>query len=374
MSPLAALLLAAATTLDGGLRSEVRVRGTDGAVAADVEATPSAHLLSRSRAWEVDLRYAPRLLLRQVDLGTSFEVLHRAALAASWRGPRSFVTARADGVYGTESFVSLVPEAAAGAPPVEQLPAISRFTYASLRAGAAVTHAASRRWTLTGELQLQLRGGVDEAARAIVPMQVGPVGSLGAELALTRKDRLLSALDASWVTFSSGQEIGLVSASETWRRALGRRVESTLRAGATGALSTPEPGGASTLTVYPVALAALAYRLPGEALELEGSVWVAPVVDRLGGFVDERLQGSVAGRWSVTPRLAVRGQIGAAQSVPWDSERAVRLALGEAAMSVGVSDRLRIDIGTRGALQSPGGASRWIFFTTATFTTQALRL
>lgn len=369
-----ALLLAAATTLDAGWRGEVRLRGGGDFPVMDVQATPAATLRARSPAWEAALGYAPRFTLRQVDLRASFEMLHAGTASASWRGRRATFEAHADGAYGTESFSSLALQASTGAPPIQRLPATARVSYASLRAGASVAWAASRRWKLTAGVDFLLSGGVDDPSRAAVPFQSGPRAELGAGYALTRADQLLSAVDVSQVTFSSGQDAAVIAASEAWRRALSRRLSSTLRAGAAGALHRGGEDGASIYSVYPVAEAALAWRLPPDGAEVQASVWVEPVVDRLNGRVDERLQAAVGATWSPSPLVAVRARIGAAQSVPWDGAQAVRLALGEAAASVRVTGRLRVEVGTRGALQEPRGASQWIFFVAAVFPMQTLRL
>jgi hypothetical protein len=374
MSFSAGLLLAAAGVLDLGGRSEIRVRGDADSAFFDVEATPTAALRLRSPTWEASLGYAPRFTLRQVDPRASFEVLHAATLAASWRRPRTTLSLQGRGTYGTESFASLALQTApSGSPQLDRLPETTRIDYASLRAGATLRHAASRRWLITGSVGYSLGGGTDDASRTVIPFQSGPYGSLGAEAALTRKDRLVSTLQASHARFSSGPEITVIEASEAWRRTLTRRTESSLRAGVAGALHHSFDSGARRAALYPVAEATLLHTLPADRLALRASVWIAPVVDRLSGLVDERLQGAVSGTWNVTPRLAVRGQVGAAQSIPWTGDQAIRLALADVAMSVKVNERLHVDVGTRGALQSPRGASQWIFFATMNFEAQPLR-
>lgn len=373
MSLWPALLLAAATALDAGVRSEVRLRGGAADPVLDLEATPSAALHVRWPTWSLDAGYTPRFTLRQVDLDASAEMLQSGTLSAAWHGRRTSFEAHANGAYGIESFSSLAVQSSSDTPPVQRLPDTGRISYASLRAGAGVTWAASRRWKLTAGLDFLLSGGIDDASRAVVPLQSGPHAELGAEHALTRKDQLVTAIDASQATFSTGADATVIEASEAWRRALSRRLSSTLRAGVAGALHTGGEGGESVYSVYPVVQAVLAWRSPADALELQASVWVEPVVDRLSGRVDERLQGSVGGTWSPSRSVALRGRIGAAQSVPWDGDQAIRLALGEAAVSVRVTDQLRAELGTRGALQDPQGASQWIFFAALAFNMQTLR-
>ncbi len=375
MSLLPVLLLAAAGTLDYGGRSEMRLRGGMDAPVFDVEATPAARLSLRSRGWDGTLGYAPRFTLRQTDLRASFEVFQAGALTLTWAAPRTAAILRAAGTYGTESFASLAlrsPEPDSS-PQLDRLPETIRVEYASLAAGATVTHAASRRWRLRGTVEYVLSGGVDEPSRARVPFQLGPRGSLGAEYSLTRKDRLVSAVDASQVAFSSGSQVVLLSATEAWRRALSSRAESTLRAGIAGAFVQTDEAAAQSLQVYPLAEAAMAYRLPADRLELRASVWIAPVVDRLSGQVDGRLQAAVSGEWNPSPSLAVRGRIGAAQSVLSTGDRAISLGLADVAMSVKVTERVRVDVGTRGALQQPQGASQWVFFVAASFAAQPVR-
>ena len=375
MTFLPGLVLAAAGVLDYGTRSELRLRGGGDIPVLDVEATPAARLSVRSHTWEVTAGYAPRLTLRQVDLRASFEALHGATFAATLRGRRTTLSVQTSGTYGTESFSSLAFRASSpsGSPQPERLPETARITYAALRAGATVSHAASRRWLLRATFEYLLSGGADEAAREIVPLQLGPHAQFGAEFAPTRKDRFVSALDASQVAFSTGSEAVVLEASEAWRRALSRRAESTLRVGVAGAMFAAGDADPPSYQAYPVAEAALVYRLPADRVEMRAAVWIAPVVDRLNGRVDERLQGTLGGTWNFAPSFSLRGHIGGAASVPWTGDQAIRLALGDVALSARLTERVRLDVGTRGALQSPQGASQWVFFAAATFEAQPLR-
>lgn len=374
MTLLPALLLAAAGTLDHGGRAELRLRGDGDQTVFDVEVRPRAELGVRSRTWEVGLGYAPRLTLRQIDLRSSFEMLHTGTLSAAWYGPRTAVSLRGSARYGVESFSSLAMEGPdPSSPQIDRVPQTARVDYTALRAGVTVTRRASRRWLLRGSLEWQLGGGLDDASRAVVPFQSGPRGSLAAEVAATPRDRFVSALDAYHVAFSTGSEATVVTASEAWRRTLSRRAEATFRAGVAGTMSRGSADDPRSFQPYPVGEATVAYGLPADRVEVRASVWIAPVVDRLSGLVDERLQGAVGGSWDITPLLTLRGRIGAAQSVPWASDQAIRLLLGDVAMSVKVTERVQAHAGTRGALQEPRGASQWIFFAAVTFDAQTLR-
>lgn len=376
MTSLFGIVLAAAGVIGLAHGSEVRLRGgTDlGAPVLEVEATPSATLLLRSRSWDLSLGYAPRLTLRQLDVSGAFEALQTGTLGLSWHGRRTVLSVHGDATYGTQRFTSLDLQSALpeGSSSIQRLPAAVPLAYMSARGGAIVTHTPAPRWALDGAFEYSVAGGTDAASRAVVPLQSGPHGALGATYSLTRIDHLATALDASYALFSSGPEATVGLATETWRRALSRRTDSSFGLGIAGTISRDGSAAEPRYGAYPVAEAALSHRAP-DRLDARFSLALAPVVDRLSGRVDERLQGAAAATWSFAPRLGVRARISAAQTVPWSEDDAVTLVLGEAAISARVSDRLQLEVGTRGASQEPGGAFQWVFFTVATVTVQPLR-
>jgi hypothetical protein len=384
MSLVPSLLLVAAAvtgTVEVGDRSEIRVRDSNEPVGrvVDLETAPAATLRLHARTWEFILGYSPRLTLRQVDAAPQVDSLHHGTIAVAWRWPRLTLRLLGDLMWGTQSFTSLVLDTSpsSGPPPVDRLPLPSAIDYVSSRAGATARIAATRRWTLSSLIELTLGGGRDAASRVVMPLQSGPHGALSAEGALTRKDRLVSTLDASRAVFSSGPEDTVVEVTEAWRHTLSRRTASTLGGGAAGVASRAGGGDPLRLRAYPVAEAGLAHRIPESRVDALFSLRLAPVVDRLSGLVDERLQGAAALTWSLVPGTAIRGQLGAAQSIPWTSDGAFTVVLGEAAVTTRAGQWVRLELGTRGAWQWQRGAGtappQWVTFAGATVALPPLR-
>jgi hypothetical protein len=382
--------LLAAAAISGAVelsdRSEVRVRNSGEAVGTvlDLETAPAALLRLHTRRWDLAALYSPRLVLRQVDAYPLPEVLHRGALLLGLRFRRALLGIHADGAYGTYSFTGLVPAPTipgatpdASPPPIQQLPPASTIAYASLRAGASLRYAATRRLTLSGVAEHRMSGGVDEVARAVVPFQYGPHGELRAEYALSRKDRLVSSLDASWATFTSGPRNTLVEATEAWQRALGRRTRLTIGGGAALVIAQVQAADPRSARPYPLAEAEVVHRIPARRVEARFALRLAPIVDRLSGRVDERLGATASAVWSPTSLVAVRALGGAAQTLPGSADRAFTLMTGEAAIAVRVSTWVRVEAGTRGAWQGGRGAgalaSQWVVFSGATVTLPPLR-
>ncbi len=377
MSLVAAFLLAAAGTLQLADRTEVRLRRGDDvrAPVMELEAAPSAILRFEKRDYRLSLAYAPRFTLRQTDLRAAFDALHTGSLAATWRGRRAEVSALGDVTYGTASFTSValqMPSAEASAP-LQRFPEGGAIAYTSARAGVAVTYQATRRLVLRGTGEGLASGGADDASRALIPLQIGPHVALGADVAATRRDHVATSLDAAYAAFSTGAEAGVASLSVTLRHAWSHRTETSLGAGVAGSWSRPE-SATSSLGAYPMAEVSVTSRLPPEHLDARLALGIAPVIDRLTGQVDQRLQAAAAGAWAFLPRAGARAQIAAAQSVPWTAIGAVTLVSGEAAIWLQWGDRLRTEVGTRGATQGGQTTPQWVLFTTATLSTQPLRL
>lgn len=374
MSLLAALILAAAGTLEVSERTELRIRdGSDRETAGvELEAAPTAVFGLRTRTDELSLTYAPRFVVRDVDLRPVFEALHGLSLAASTRDRRTVLSAFADASYGTTTTTALAlatptdTEAAAA----QSIPDGGTIAYAASRVGLGVTHAASRRLALRGSVEEQVSGGANDVGRALIPQQTGPRLTLGADLALTRSDRASTAFEGSYAAFSTEAEAAVAQLEETYRRTWSRRTATSLGVGLAGSWSRPSEGGPEARGLYPTARAALTWRAPSELLEANLSLAVSPVIDRLEGSVDERLYGTLAAAWRLTSSAGVRAQVAAAQSLPWTDPESVSLGAGEAAFWLRWSPRARTELGTQGALQSGQDRLSWVLFVATTFTMQ----
>jgi hypothetical protein len=381
MTLIPALLLAAAVSgaVEIADRSEVRVRSQDALTgpAVDAETTPTVTVRVRARGWELTLGYLPRFTLRDAARAMDPETLHSGALTAAWHLKRLTLGARGDFSYGTQSYTSLVldPGQISGAVSIERLPPSTTVGYVASSAGLTLRYAASRRWIARGRFEYALAGGVDASAREALPLQSGPRAEVGAEGALTRKDHLDSAVEISRTTFSSGPEHDVLELSEAWRHALGRTTETTLGGGA--ALISGRGTSGSATRAYAVAHAALAHGSPTRGLETRLSLRYAPVLDRLSGAVDPRLQASAAATLHLSHGTAAHGQLGLAQSIPALQDGAVTLVIGEAALSTRIDRAVLLELGTRCAVQrvrSIGATTpQWIAFVSTTFALPSVR-
>jgi hypothetical protein len=103
-----------------------------------------------------------------------------------------------------------------------------------------------------------------------------------------------------------------------------------------------------TLETHPVAEGIFERSLPTLAVRV--AVRLGPVVNRLLGVVDERLQGTLALTRARGPFVS-HAYAGAAQSVPTTGESAIRLLSGELGVAYDTNDVVFPDIGVRGLWQ-----------------------
>ena len=376
------LLCAAAVTVAVDLadRSELRVRDSNEPVGAviDLETTPSLGIRLAARALTLELGYSPRFTLRQIDHGGLPEALHHGLVGLRARLRRLEITGRAEGSWGTQSFTSLAPGSTSGmtTTPIGELAPTSSLAYASLRAGATLRFTATRRTTLSASFDYAASGGADAAARALVPFQRGPLATLDAEVAPTRRDRVGATVAFTRTTFSSGIDDILLETKLRFARRLSRRAEIEVAAGAS-ALAAHGPSGAR-ISPYPLVEVTIAQRFPAARVEGRLAARLGPVVSWLYGTVDERVQGDAFLTWAPRPRITVRAQLGAARSVGRGEEPALTLVLGEAAIGLQTSRAVKLELGTRGAWQKEGGTvaapPQWVFFAGATFAAPTVRL
>jgi hypothetical protein len=364
-----ALALAAAMAGEFTLsdRSEVRLRlpgiNPPGA-SLDLETAPEARLVLGSRRVECGLAYTPRLTLWDVNVvGVDPAVLHGGEARAGWHDRRIRLTLDETASYGQMNFAALTPTSGPqGAPQrVDVIPTARVLNYESSTT-TLTSRIALPRWVLGSAIGYQLSGGADADARAVLPLQYGPLGELTATRSLSRLDDSITTLSGSESTFSSGPELVLVEADEGWRHAWTRTTETRLTLGASEARTRASPAAPHSFETDPVAEADLRQRFLAEEdrVDAQGSVRLGPVVNRLLGIVDERIQGAVGAAWT-HGRYEVRASGSAAQSVHASSATAVALVLGEVALSYRLSKYTLLDFGVRGlwqkqaeTLQTPG--------------------
>lgn len=382
MSALASALVAVAAlqgTVDASARTEARARNSyQGATVFDLETALNMMAQLRSRRWELELGYAPRLT-RRGDVGSSPDFLHGVTLGAGYHTRLASISISEEGSYGRQSWIPFTPDStlAPVAAGLGALPATLVINYASSRTGLLAKLAPARRWGLSLSLEHALSGGTDAASRAAIPLQAGPRGTLSAEYALTRTDHLTSTLGASRTRFSTGPEDVLLQATESWRHALGRNTESTLAGGSAWATSRAGASEAFRSLAYPIAEATIAHRIPSLRIEARASGRLAPVIDPLSGRVDERLDSFGSVLWNATRAFQIFGQAGAVQSVDWARPGAVTMVYHGLLATYRVNKIVQLDGGTRGFWWSTRGTDappvQWAIFAGLTLTAPQAR-
>ena len=354
--PLAADVAASVALSD---RTETRVRqpgDTPPAASLDVATVPEARL---SLAWPRvawTLTYAPRLTFWDVGgVAAARTWLDAGSAHVAWRAnDQTTMSLHEDASYGAMSFAGLTlpssgPE---GAPPrVDVIPG-SQIVFIESSATTLGSRLTMRRWEVRPEVGYQVSGGADDAARAILPLQRGPFADGVVSYATSPIDHVVTTVTASETTFSSGPEIALVEGDEGWKHSWSALTETTVTLGLSEARDAPSPGVTPSRQTDPVAETILEQRIPAgdDKVTLHAGVRLGPVVNRLLGIVDERVQGTVQSKWTHGP-FVVTAFGSAQQSVPTDGPNATTLFTGELGLSYAVIEALTLDAGLRGIWQ-----------------------
>lgn len=371
MSPLlsAAVMLALRGTLDLSDTTELRAGNSEvGRFTLDIETTPSARVSLRRPAWELRAAYTPRLSWQPLLRGTP-DIWQQGSLGVGWHDRRASLSLSQDVRYGHLSFASLV---AAPEPGTSRLGTLAQASGQSdvLSAGTSVlaTLAVTRRLRHTLELGATLSGGVGAASRTALPLQTGGRVELGTSYATSRHDDLTGTLSASRAIFSNGRDNSILEAGLSFRHALGRYATATVGGGAAWAVFRGGSAG------YFTGAAMFTYRLPGrrgDRLTAHFAARLSPALDIVRGEVDPRVESTGELTWNMTDTVSLRARAGLVRSMPFTGPPALALGLGEGAVSVRLSDRLRLDGGLRGACQST--MSQWVAFLGVTITAPSIR-
>ena len=338
-------------------RTEARTRSPGTApptTSVDLETAPIARLTLTSRSTRYVVAYTPRLTLWDLGSSRASPVGVNAGLArVEWTAPRTLVSVEETASYGGVSLASIAPAPGPdGAPPrVDVVPSTQVVDVM-----ASQTTLASRLtfqgWSTALAVGYQIGGGATAEARTVLPRQSGPFGEVGVTRDLLRTDSLTTTVTGSEAAFSSGPESLLVEATERWRHLWSRVTETRLSAGASEARVRATASAPHTLETHPVVEAILEQHLPTDdgRLDVRVGVRLGPFVNRLIGFVDERVVGTLA-ITRTSGRIAGHAYASAAQSVPAGDPTSVRLVTGELGASYGLSDAVTLDAGVRGLWQ-----------------------
>lgn len=351
--------------LGASVRSEARLQspGTDGSdLAFELETAPLLELTLASRRSSMYLSYTPRLTL----LDTSREAGHPYLLQElagrfGFRSRNAGITLEGRGAYGDSNVARAAarPVAIDGMvdQPLELVPTsgVWPVVSSSTSMAADLSH---RRWTFRSSLGYELGGGADREAREVLPYRYGPNAAVGLEYALRRSTRAVTLASASRVAFSSGAESELITLEQGFRHRWSSVSEAQVSVGVTRSDARPEDRVATRSELHPsgeVVWTRQTQGLHGQT-SLRFGVRLSPVVNRLLGVVDERVEGSFAFRRD-RGSFATTLLLGASQSVPMGSPTSTRLFAGELAQAYDVSKAFTVGAGLRSSWQRQEAAA-----------------
>jgi hypothetical protein len=339
-------------------RTETRLRDpgdSPSGPSIDIATTPEARLSLASPRTALALAYTPRLTLWDVnDAGVRATWLHAGVARLDWHADNSTtMSLEQGGSYGALSFAALAfpPGSEGAAPRVDVVPSsqIIQFESSSTTLASRVE---GRRWDLRSTVGYQVSGGADGAARLVVPLQMGPLAEAVVTSATSPVDHLATMAIGSETKFSSGPEIALVEGDERWKHMWSAFTETDLTLGVSEGRVRASALVPATNEFNPVAEVTLEQRVLSDQdrVTLRIDARLGPVVNRLLGIVDERIQGTVGAKWIHGP-FGVGAFASAQQSVPTGGPDATELLTGEVGLSYTATDAVTFDLGVRGLWQ-----------------------
>ena len=353
--PLAADVAASLALSD---RTETRLRQPGDAPTGpslDVATVPEARMNLVLPRVGCALTYSPRLTFWDInDVGLRPTWLNAGRAHLSWRAnEETTLSLDQDASYGATSFAGLIfPPGPDGTPPrVDVIPS-AQIIQVESSSTILGSHIAVRRWELRTEVGYQLSGGTDDVARSILPLQTGPLADAVLTYATSPVDHVATTLTAAEATFSSGPEIALAEEDEGWKHAWSAFTETNVTLGVSEARVEASPSVGAYRETNPVAEVILDQRIltAEDRVTLHLGARLGPVVNRLLGIVDERVQGTVLSKW--TPGPFVVSAFGSAQqSVTTEGPNATTLFTGELGLSYTAVEAVVFDTGVRGIWQ-----------------------
>jgi hypothetical protein len=350
---LAAALTGAVSLAD---RTELRVRSPgadDSQPSADAETVMTARVTLEGHTTSLDVSYTPRLTLWDANTSARAIVLMNAGeVRGRWSSRGVTLALGQSARYGQVNIASVALTPVDGQPGrVDVVPISQSLAYEQAET-SLVARVERARWVVGSTVSYQVSGGADSAARVLLPLQYGPGGELRAAYAASRRTQLITAATGSETAFSTGSEIVLVDLTQGVRTQWSAGTETGLTLGASTARVRAAADAEHRFTAYPVAEMQAARASPalGGRLTLRGALRLAPVVNRLVGQVDERLQAVVAGGWTKR-KWTVTAYANAQQSVPPGASGAVQLLVGEVGCAYAVSPAVTLDAGARTLVQ-----------------------
>lgn len=361
-----ALTLAAAVDFTLTDRTEARVRNPDpitNAPALDFDTLADARAVLRARTNLYTAAYMPRLSMLDVNgAGVQPALLHSGLAMADWNWPHVRLSLTENAAYGTQSFESLAALPAPGTPPptpvgmpgqppplptAQLTPAVRTFLFASSATKLAST-VYKRPWTFITSVGYQVSGGADSQAQQVLPFQQGPFADASAGYAASSRDDLVTDVNGAEASFSNGIDDLFINAQERWTHRWRRATYTILSGGVSEVRERTGFTAPSKLHTNPIIEAEVGERFgrPASRFDLRLNLRLAPVVDRLSGIVDQRVQGVLGADWTHR-RLLLGAFVTAAESANQGTPTSIRMIQGEIDASYRLSEALMVDGGAR---------------------------
>lgn len=283
---------------------------------------PSLRLLVLDRQFEVESRYAARLLAMPGDSGLALR--HDGSLRARWDQSRNLTwvtSARFD--YGQSAFV-FDPGERRPFDSIENVLPLIRDQIAA-EGSVGMTYAAARGVTAIASLGYAAYGGASAQSQQLMPLQRGPQLYAALVQDLSRIDQFTTEIYGSQSMSSDGRASYVVKASGGWTRQLAPATRVSASAGA----SLDGGSGSTGSAIFPVASTQLQHDLEARTtrIELRATAQVGPHYSLMTADLQQRAELAASARWVLREDLSIRARAAAAREIA-DASRAGNLFIG----------------------------------------------
>ncbi len=334
-------------------------------VTLDFELQPDARVQFLTRRLNLQLDYAPRIILPNVDSGIIRpNVLHRFnGTLLSSLSRRLTLDISENASYGVTDFSSLIGLTSSfnNAPPTLQsvpLGGLRIGTFTS-RTQLGLRGQLTRTLSLSGFVFYSTSGGLTAQDQLSLPLQYGPGGQLDLVSQVARSHALGLRLRSDHSDFSTGQSFTTSELTGRWVWTFRPESSLTSQAGVAVVRAFLPTDAFFTITVAPYARLLYEHRLqtPAGQFILQLSAGLAPFLDRVLAAFYERIELGANVLWRVNDRLQFRLQAQWTFAVFDRNYNGQQLSLADAGMQVRLQRRLSFDAGARFLVSVPGGVA-----------------
>ncbi|MGH7285762.1 MAG: hypothetical protein ACRELY_29945 [Polyangiaceae bacterium] len=317
----------------------------------DFETDPELGLKLSSPRMRYTFGYTPRLTFWDINVSGLHPVLYDQGEArVEWLWKHATMSVDEIAGYGGVNYAALgpVPNANGTLPPVSVVPN-AQVLYVEDSITTLRSLLTQPRWQEDLSVGYEIGGGATTDARAALPLQQGPFAEAIVTRTLRRTDYLPTTVSATEDSFSSGQEVLLTELDEGWRHLWSRITETRVVLGVSEARVRSSAEAPHTTETHPVAEGTVEHRLSRRD-DVRFDARLGPYINRVFGFVDEEVQGTLAATRSQYPYTA-HAYLTAAESISQSEAFAIRFGSAEIGASRALGKTVTVDAGVRGLWQ-----------------------